>query len=165
MPTSFCQVHHFDSFSQQVRNSPWHVTGTGNDQFERWGGDELTSFALTAPPALATLSAMTPGSMPAERVNAGGDIMFSLNPNYHGHLKLLNYHGVDGKSWFKKQGPLCVNARDYWVAAPFLPRFFQCTMSHVPPPLPVLEKNARNTRDFMLYLITLIMLRSWPKFF
>ena len=61
---------------------------------------------------------------------------FIFNPNYHSHLKLLNYHGVDGKSWFKKQGPLCVNARDYWVAAPFLPRFFQSTLSHVPPPSP-----------------------------
>ena len=33
----------------------------------------------------------------------------------------------------------------------------------MPSPLPVLEKNAGNTRDFMLYFNTLIMLRSLQK--
>ena len=84
----------------------------------------------------------------------------TFNPNHHGPLKLLNCHGLDGKSWFKKQGPLWALGRDYKVVSTFFPPFSDCTMSHVPPPLPVLEKNAGNIRDFMLYLNILIMLRS-----
>ena len=32
------------------------------------------------------------------------EALVGLNPNHQGLLKLLNYHGLDGKSWFKKQG-------------------------------------------------------------
>ena len=36
--------------------------------------------------------------------------LLAFNRNYHGPLKAKttysNYHGIDGKSWFKKQGPL-----------------------------------------------------------
>ena len=52
--------------------------------------------------------------------------------NYHGPLKLLNDHGVDGKSWFKEQGPLWVHGRGYRIVYPVLPRFSECTLSHVP---------------------------------
>ena len=38
-----------------------------------------------------------------------------LNPNHHGPLKLLNCHGIDGKSWFKKEEPLWALGRDYKV--------------------------------------------------
>ena len=47
-----------------------------------------------------------------------------INPNYHGPLKLLNCHGVDGKSWFKKQGPLLALGSDDKVAFTVLPLFF-----------------------------------------
>ena len=40
-------------------------------------------------------------------------ILFSFNPNHHGPLKLLNCHGLDGKSWFKKQG-------SFWDPWPWL---------------------------------------------
>ena len=32
-------------------------------------------------------------------------ILIFFNPNLHDPLKLLNHHGIDGKSWFKKKGP------------------------------------------------------------
>ena len=76
-----------------------------------------------------------------------------FNPNHHGPLKLLNCHGLDGKSWFKKQGPLWALGRDYKA-------IFWLYYESCPPPLPVLEKNVRNTQDFILNLNTLIMLRS-----
>ena len=42
---------------------------------------------------------------------------FLINPKYHGPLKLLNCHGLDGKSWFKKEGPLWALGRDYKVVS------------------------------------------------
>ena len=45
----------------------------------------------------------------------------------------VNDPGVDGKSWFQEQGPLWVHGRGYRVFSPFLLRFSECTMSHVPP--------------------------------
>ena len=45
----------------------------------------------------------------------------TINPNHHGLLKLLNYHSLDGKSWFKKQGSFWDLGRDYKVVSPVLP--------------------------------------------
>ena len=58
----------------------------------------------------------------------------ALNPNLHSPLKLLNHHGMDGKTWFKKQGPLWVLGSGYKVelVSTFFPPFSDCTMSHVP---------------------------------
>ena len=44
---------------------------------------------------------------------------YLAEPNHHGPLKLLNCHGLDGKSWFKKQGPLWALGRDYKVVSTF----------------------------------------------
>ena len=57
-----------------------------------------------------------------------------FNPNLHSPLKLRNYHGLDGKSWFKKQGPLWVIGSDYKVLSIVFPPFSDCTMSNAPPP-------------------------------
>ena len=56
-------------------------------------------------------------------------------PNYHGPLKLFNCHGVDGKSWFKKQGPLLALGSDDKVAFTVLPLFF-CVYYESYPPSP-----------------------------
>ena len=54
--------------------------------------------------------------------------MTLFNPNLHGPLKLLNHHGIDGKTWFKEQGPLWVHGRDYKVAPTVFPPFSDCTI-------------------------------------
>ena len=64
-------------------------------------------------------------------------------PNYHGPLKLLNCHGVDGKSWFKKQGPLLALGSDDKVAFTVLPLFF-CVYYESYPPSPSSGKKCRN---------------------
>ena len=66
-----------------------------------------------------------------------------VNPNYHGPLKLLNCHGVDGKSWFKKQGPLLALGSDDKVAFTVLPLFF-CVYYESYPPSPSSGKKCRN---------------------
>ena len=91
--------------------------------------------------------------------------MTLFNPNLHGPLKLLNHHGIDGKTWFKEQGPLWVHGRDYKVAPTVFPLFSDCSISHAPPSSQYWKKNTGNTRDFMLYLNTLKMLRSLQKTF
>ena len=63
MPVSLCQVSNGNTFSLHVRDSPGHVAGAGYNEIER-GGE--VSCESAAPSALATLSAMMPGSMPAE---------------------------------------------------------------------------------------------------
>ena len=63
----------------------------------------------------------------------------------------------------KSKCHFCVKGRDYRVAAPVLLRFSECTMSHFPsppPPLPVLEKNAENTRDFFEKIIWVLSLKK-----
>ena len=53
---------------------------------------------------------LTRGYLYSHLEQAGRDVQ--LNPNYHGPLKLLNGHGLDGKSWFKKQSPFETLGRD-----------------------------------------------------
>ena len=74
--------------------------------------------------------------------------------------------------WFKKkavigntvwsQGGKCVS---YHGQRQYLAQGFQTKYSALPRPPHSTGKKRGKTRHFMLYLNTLIMLRSWPKFF
>ena len=74
-----------------------------------------------------------------------------INPNLHGPLKLLNHHGIDGKTWFKEQGPLWVHGRDYKVAPTVFPPFSDCTISHAPPPPSTGKKCRKHPRLCALF--------------
>ena len=74
-----------------------------------------------------------------------------INPNHHSPLKLLNCHGLDGKSWFKKQGPLWALGRDDKVVTTLSLTFSECTMSHVPPSPRTRKKRGKHPHLYALF--------------
>ena len=74
-----------------------------------------------------------------------------FNPNHHSPLKLFNCHGLDGISWFKKQGPLWALGRDDKVITTLFPPFSDCTMSHVLPLSQYWKKSRKHSQLYALF--------------
>ena len=86
-----------------------------------------------------------------------------VNPNFHVPLKVKTTLRSRHR-WQRVRANLCQKS---WIYNNFsrFPAFFWLYSDSCPPHPPVLEKNAWNTRDFMFYLNTFIMLRALQKFY
>ena len=74
-----------------------------------------------------------------------------FKPNYHSPLKLLSYHGLDGKSWFKSKGPFGTLGRDYKVVSTVFLPFSDCAISHVHPSPSTGKKHGKHLWLYALF--------------